>query len=175
MSDHPPVDGEDGGVDALTSACVDAMAQTLPRVGRIFKGYLRDTPLTIQQMHMLQELHGGSRPSDLARRCSLSSSATTAALDGLVQGGYCVRAHSERDRREVLVRITPRGEEALISAHASASAALRELLAGWDVERMRRLLEVFQELQRAADGYLEQHSKDGHAAERLPTVAAGPA
>ncbi|HWE64001.1 MAG TPA: MarR family transcriptional regulator [Chloroflexota bacterium] len=142
--------------EATTEACIEALEHVTPRLGHVFKSQLREGPLTMQQMFMLHEIHDGARPSELARRCCISSSATTAALDGLVRGGYCVRTHSEKDRREVLVQATPAGVAALNAAQAGTTAALRELLHGWDEERLQRLLVVLRDLDTSVDAYLEK-------------------
>jgi DNA-binding MarR family transcriptional regulator len=39
-------------------------------------------------------------------------------LDCLARDGYITRRHSEIDRRSVLVRLTPEGEDAVEKAHA---------------------------------------------------------
>jgi DNA-binding MarR family transcriptional regulator len=145
--------------ETTTTACIEALERLIPRLGRVFKSQLREGPLTIQQMFMLRAIQDGARPGELARRCSISSSATTAALDGLVRGGYCVRTHSEKDRREVLVQVTPAGAEALAAAQAGAMTALRELLEGWDEARMQRLLAALRDLDASVDGYLEKQSR----------------
>lgn len=150
---------ERGESEATTTACIEALERVMPLLGRVIKSQLREGPLTIQQMFMLRAIHDGARPGELAKRCSISSSATTAALDGLVRGGYCVRAHGEKDRREVLVHVTPAGMEALAEAQAGTTAALRELLDGWDEERIQQLLAVLRDLDASVDAYLEKHGR----------------
>jgi DNA-binding MarR family transcriptional regulator len=147
------------GSEASTAACIEALEHVTPRVGRVIKSQLREGPLTMQQMFMLRAIHDGARPGELAKRCYISNSATTAALDGLVRGGYCVRTHSEKDRREVLVHVTPAGMEALAAMQAGASAALRELLDGWDEERKQRLLTALHDLDTSVESYLEKHNR----------------
>src|SRR5437868_5700693 len=113
MAKQPATAQAEGHTSADTAtACVEALERIMPRLGRVYKSQFREGPLTMQQVYMLREIDDGAHPGELARRCSISSSATTAALDGLVRGGYCVRTHSEEDRREVLVHMTPLGKEA---------------------------------------------------------------
>jgi DNA-binding MarR family transcriptional regulator len=113
-------------------------------------------------MVMLLALHeetarrGGAHPGELADRFCLSSPAVTAALDELVEKGYCVRTHSEKDRRKVLVRSTPTGDAIMTAAHAGVAQGMREILAGWDKERIGRLLTAMQDLDSAADAYLSR-------------------
>jgi DNA-binding MarR family transcriptional regulator len=140
---------------SLLSACVDTLERVTPRLGKVIKSRMKDGPLTMQQMMMLREIHDGARPGELSRRCGISSSATTAALDALVRDGYCIREHSETDRREVVVHTTAAGAEALAAAQSESREAIRELLAGWDERRMQRLLAVLHDLDGAVNGYVE--------------------
>lgn len=157
---HGVVTKEVGGASAsMLTQCAETLERVTPRLGKVFKSQLRDGPITVQQMMMLREIHDEARPGELSRRCGISSSATTAAVDGLVRGGYCARAHSETDRREVLVHITPAGAEALTAAMAGSRAAIREMLEGWDEARMERLLAVLHDLEAAASAYLDRAAR----------------
>ncbi|HEY8285515.1 MAG TPA: MarR family transcriptional regulator, partial [Chloroflexota bacterium] len=91
---------------------------------------------------------------ELSRRCWLSSPAITAAVDDLVEDGLLARAHSEKDRRKVLVRLTPTGELALRETRAAATATLAGLLHGWDDQRVRALAAMLRDLDRAAENRL---------------------
>jgi DNA-binding MarR family transcriptional regulator len=144
-----------GDAGVAIDACVDALTHVTPRMARLWKSQLREGPLTLPQLYMLREIRDGARPSELARRCGISSSATTAALDGLVRDGYCVRTHGEKDRREVLVHVTPAGLEALEEAERATAAACRDLLQDWDETRLGRLLAALQDLGVAVDAHLE--------------------
>jgi DNA-binding MarR family transcriptional regulator len=140
-----------------TEQCIDALVDVLPRLARVFKSQMRGGKLSPQQVFLLMgiedlnQLHvDGAQPGELARRACLSSAAITAAVDDLVDGGFCVRAHSEKDRRKVLVQLTDYGRDMLREAHASAAAALRGILDGWTDEHKARLLAVLEELDVAA-------------------------
>ncbi len=143
---------------SMTEECSAALVKVWPRLGRLLKAHLRGGGLTTPQMFVLMEVQEaidrhaeGAQPGELARRCNLSGPAITATLDDLVEGGYCVRAHSEIDRRKVLVRLTPSGEQALAEARAAAGFAMRTMLRGWSEERMQRLLDVLRDLDEAVE------------------------
>lgn len=126
--------------------CIETLVEILPRVTRMLKSQLRGGKLTPQNMILLtimQELddihEDGSNPGELARKSCLSSAAITAALDDLVAGGFCVRAHSEKDRRKVLLHVTPHGRLALAEMREDIRALLYRMLNGWDGERATRL------------------------------------
>jgi DNA-binding MarR family transcriptional regulator len=143
--------------------CIQKLVQVLPRVSRVFKSQMRGGPLTAQQVFMLMsiqdlnELHpDGAQPGELARRACTSSAAITAALDDLVADGFCVRAHSEKDRRKVLVRVTPLGSEVLREARDSAANAMRGMLDGWSAAQLARLYAVLDELDVSAAAFMER-------------------
>ena len=144
----PPPDHDDA--QASAQRCAEALVRVLPRIGRVYRSRIGHALLSPQQMLMLGGIHEGARPGDLSRYCTLSGPATTAALDDLVDAGYCTRAHGETDRRVVVVRLTERGRLALDESRAAAAEALGELLAGWDEARMRQLLQVLEDLDAAS-------------------------
>jgi DNA-binding MarR family transcriptional regulator len=159
LQHEPRPDPQGEPPSALLAACTDALEQVTPRLGRVFKSQMKEGPLTVQQMMMLRAIQSQTRPGDLARRCNISSSATTAALDGLVRDGFCARVHSEEDRREVLVHVTPAGSSALAEAQSGARTAIQEMLFGWTDEQMQRLLTVLEDLEGAVDTYFARHGR----------------
>jgi DNA-binding MarR family transcriptional regulator len=154
-----PADGARSAVETQ----IEALVKVLPRIARIFKSQWRGLPLSVPQMSMLvvvQDLtahQGGANPSELADRFCLSGPAVTAALDELVEKGYCRRSHSEKDRRKVVVAITPEGAAILTDAQTAAAQSLQALLSDWDQPRLGRLLDALLDLDAAADAYLNRH------------------
>ena len=143
----------DGDQVPSTEECIDALVRVLPRVTRAFKSQLRSNKLGMQHVFLLmtvaelEQVHSdGAQPGELARRAWLSGAAITAALDDLVADGYCVRAHSEVDRRKVLVRLTPEGHAMLEEIHNQARPVLRGELEGWDDRRRTELCRVLHDL-----------------------------
>ena len=142
-----------GGQAPSTEDCIEALVRVLPRITRAFKSQLRSSKLGTQHIFLLMTIADveqvndeGAQPGDLARRAWLSGAAITAALDDLVDEGYCVRAHSEIDRRKVLVRLTPEGHTVLNEVHAQAKQALRNVLGDWDEQRRAELCRVLHDL-----------------------------
>jgi DNA-binding MarR family transcriptional regulator len=68
----------------------------------------------------------GATAADVGRRLGVSKQAAGKTLDRLAELGYVERAGDAADRRRKLVRLTPRGAEALaLSAEAFARARAR--------------------------------------------------
>ena len=151
---------------ALAGETVSALLDVLPRLGRVLKSHMGNTGLTPQQLHLLLAVgelarrNGeGAQPGELSRRCWLSSPAITAAVDDLVEQGLCARTHSDKDRRKVLVSLTPTGQQALQEARSAATTSLARLLTGWDEARIREFLCMLRELDRSAEVMLgAEHS-----------------
>lgn len=84
-------------------------------------------PATFWALHHLDR--GASRhPSELARRLGVTPAACTAAIDSLVELGFVERRHSEKDRRQVVLGVTPRGRRVLESVWRRFDTSLREAL-----------------------------------------------
>ncbi len=70
---------------------------------------------------------GGATASDIGRRLGVSKQAAGKTVDRLLALGYAERADDPADARRKLVRITPRGHDAL----ARSAAIFDELRAEW--------------------------------------------
>ncbi len=151
---------QEGGSPA--GEAISALLDVMPRLGRVLKSHMGASGITPQQMHLLLAVSDlsrrnteGAQPGELSRRCWLSNPAITASVDDLVEQGLCARAHSEKDRRKVLVRLTPHGEQVLQETRSAATASLAGLLTGWDEERIRQFLAMLRDLDHAAETMLE--------------------
>ena len=72
-------------------------------------------PQQHQVLLAIKGLPGGSRPTVrmLSERLCLRHHSTVELIDRLVEHGAVARRHSVQDRREVLIELTPHGEELL--------------------------------------------------------------
>jgi len=87
---------------------------------------------------------GESTISDLAAVLGVSLSAVTSLVDRLVNDELVERRHSEEDRRLVLVRLTPRGEQVLAAKQAASTqliAAAFASLTPREISTLTALLE----------------------------------
>ena len=102
-------------------------------------------------------------PGELSQMLLLSTGAMTNRLDRLEERGLVVRRPDPRDRRGILVELTPRGQEVLVAAvgdQAAKEAKLVDVLDGQDRERtnelLRKLLIHFEELMGPPPRHREQ-------------------
>jgi DNA-binding MarR family transcriptional regulator len=86
--------------------------------------------LLLPQLRVLRALrHTGSVPvSQLVVASSAPPSTVTGVLDGLVGAGLVARSHSARDRRQVLVSLTPEGQRLAERVDARLAARWRPIL-----------------------------------------------
>lgn len=69
------------------------------------------TDLSVAQLHVIRVIrsHGEMAMSELADQVGVSPPSASAMVDRLVEKGVLCREHSTRDRRKVVVRISPEG------------------------------------------------------------------
>lgn len=112
------------------------------------------TGLTPSQLLVLQEIErrGEAIPSAIAAALQFSQATITSLVDRLVVRGLVTRRRSERDKRQMLLRITPEGDRLLAGAPDMPQGQFRErftALAPWEramvlaaLERLGGLLGV---------------------------------
>src|SRR6185295_8905479 len=68
--------------------------------------------ITFAQMRVLWTLDNNgttATPGEVADRLGITSSTATGLIERLAGGGYIQRSHSTEDRRQVLLRLRPKG------------------------------------------------------------------
>jgi DNA-binding MarR family transcriptional regulator len=127
--------------------------QLMLRVGWLeqhrFAQDLSDFDLTVPQFFILRSVWAGKEGcsmSTLADGALRRSATMTGIVDRLVRMGLVTRQRDVRDRRRVLVELTPAGREVLGRVRKSREKRLRETLACLsprDAEEFLRLLELY--------------------------------
>jgi len=90
------------------------------------------------------------RAGDLARHLGVAASTLTAALQRLEALGYLRRTPRPRDRRNIELRLTPQGAEAMSAASVLDRARIAALLARLSPAECRRAIAGLGLLARAA-------------------------
>jgi DNA-binding MarR family transcriptional regulator len=92
------------------------------------------TPLSLAQIKAMYHLaqHGEEKMSELARGLDISLPATTDLVDRLAAAGHVERVRDERDRRIVLVRLSPDAQARMEPVLAIRRKAVEETLAQLD-------------------------------------------
>ena len=108
--------------------------------------------ITFAQMRVLWTLDNNgdsATPGEIAERLGITSSTATGLLERLAEGGYIHRAHSKEDRRQVLLRLRPRGRRMMSGFRKLRQSRLQKLmtqLGQGDVARMTDALETLNEI-----------------------------
>src|SRR6185295_8650385 len=108
--------------------------------------------ITFAQMRVLWTLdnNGSSAtPGEIAERLGISSSTATGLVERLAEGGYIHRAHSTEDRRQVLLRLRPKGRRLMAGFRKLRQSRLQRLMARLgpnDVVRMTDALTTLDEI-----------------------------
>jgi DNA-binding MarR family transcriptional regulator len=117
----------------LTLSDYEALAELrhqLRRFLRFSEAAARATGLEPRQHQLLLALKGlprGKRPliKELAERLQIQHHSAVELTNRLAAGGYVLRHRSDQDRREVLLSLTPKGEQVLRNLSLHHQAELR--------------------------------------------------
>ncbi|WP_030694215.1 MarR family winged helix-turn-helix transcriptional regulator [Streptomyces globisporus] len=140
---------------ATPPSLLDLSTYLLSRVGKTARGRLArrlsERGLRLWDMAVLAALadFGPHAQRDLVARLGVDPSDMAKVVEQLAAGGHVERDRDPRDRRRVLVTLTPAGRTLLAELDAEARAVQDEVLAPLDAEERRVLQEL---LLRVHDG-----------------------
>jgi DNA-binding MarR family transcriptional regulator len=127
----------------------DYLAYLLARashlVSRQFHAQLKPRGMAVPVWRVLSSLSDGDGlpVTELAKITLFKQPTLTKLIDRMVKAGLVERRASERDRRKVLVFITPKGRSAVADLLIRAKQHERDVLAGYsnaEVERLKAAL-----------------------------------
>jgi DNA-binding MarR family transcriptional regulator len=112
---------------------------------------VRDTPLTLPQMHTLEILGQQSplRMKELAAKMGVTTGTLTVGIDRLEKQGLVARIPHETDRRSILVALTEAGQELYCEHHAHHLHLTREIQAALTPEETEQLASILTKLTQA--------------------------
>ena len=135
---------------------LDEIAEALPqRASSLLKLFLARSTVQVSRTEASVLAALAERPwriTDLAARERVTQPGITLLVNRLEQRGWAVRGTDSADRRVVLVRLTPAGEEALARLRAEYRALLHEEIATLPEEDVRTLARSIEIL----DGLIER-------------------
>lgn len=107
--------------------------------------------------------HKGELPvSEVQRRILVESSSTTYVVDKLVRRGLVLRRHSERDRRVVLVALTPAGRALIGRIFPAHAHAMRRAVQGLPARQQAECVRLLRTLGKgAADRLAREQALSG--------------
>jgi DNA-binding MarR family transcriptional regulator len=108
--------------------------------------------ITFAQMRVLWTLANNGRfatPGEIAERLGVTSSTATGLVERLADGGYLSRSHSTEDRRQVLLKLLPKGRRLMDGFRRQRRSRLKNLMARLgtdDLARMTGALETLNDI-----------------------------
>ena len=103
------------------------------------------TPLQLEALLYLHT-HPKSTVSTLGKYLQLSSSAIAQLTDRLAKAGLLRRTPNPRDRRSVVLSLTPKGERAFSQFHKVHMEKMKELMTLMPEKDMKELIRIFKNL-----------------------------
>lgn len=97
--------------------------------------------ITNNDMHVIDAI-GIAEPrnmSSIAKSLSVTMGTLTIAINNLVKKGYVNRVRSEKDRRVVLISLTPKGKKAYQHHQNFHDEMIRAVIAGMDAQEIQVL------------------------------------
>jgi DNA-binding MarR family transcriptional regulator len=100
--------------------------------------------LTVAQLRVLLVLHteGPSRMSSIASATGTALSTATGIVDHLVEKGLVLRDADPQDRRVVICKLSPEGQEMTNRLWTFGQFQIEKLLDGLTVEQLQKAVEV---------------------------------
>ena len=104
--------------------------------------------LTVAQLRVLLVLHsaGPSRMSAIASVIDIALPTATGVVDKLVKKGLVIRETDPQDRRLVICRLSPAGQESINRLWTSSQFQMERLLEGLTEDELERAAEVTETL-----------------------------
>ncbi|NHN54417.1 MarR family transcriptional regulator [Calidifontibacter sp. DB0510] len=136
------VDGYDREVEGALSRMMSITKLSSQRLRTL----LRHDPLSYDEFMTLHALVGGevkeqarSTPAELAKRTGVTRAGMTSRVDKLVRAGLATRTEDPKDRRSIVIEITPDGRAAWDRIITLWTHEEQRLLSALSVTELRRL------------------------------------
>jgi DNA-binding MarR family transcriptional regulator len=113
----------------------------------------------IQILRLLSKT-GELRMSEIGLRLTLQKPNVTATVNKLIEQGQVERVHLDNDRRLVLVRLTPKGEDFVEKFRQENRRIYSEILSRMDPEDIQLLRTTIDNLKRVIDRFERYHETD---------------
>lgn len=142
------------GVPAARAEVIAAVSVADKKVSFLLDHTFEQVGLSLAQVRVLGIIrhHGdtGAQMSAIALACNVTPRTTTGVVDGLEAAGLVERVPDPTDRRAVIARLTPDGEQRLDAAVALQGAVGERLLKGFSDEEREVLRDLCLRLVEAA-------------------------
>ena len=138
--------------DALVERFNQALVRTMQNLGPhlVSRMQLGLTPSQVFMLHFIHQEHQCIL-SALAEKMDVSASSITVMLDRLENNGFVERARDKADRRVVLAKLTPKGEETLNQVVTLRKRVMLACFERIDNKELNTLVNTLEKISKAAD------------------------
>lgn len=145
--------------NARTHDTVDDMVAAMLTASRVLVGISArslakvEETVTLTQFRTLVVLegHGPSRLNRLAERLEVGASTALRMVDRLIAAGLVDRRENARDRREVVIDLTPAGRSLVRRVTRARKTEIERVVRAMPVTRRRELIRALEAFATAAD------------------------
>ncbi len=137
--------------DALVSTLLTASRALVGVSARSIATVEHRVTLTQFRVLVVLDAHGPTRLNQLAARLDVAPSTALRTVDRLIAARLVDRRDNERDRREVVIRLTPAGHDTVQEVTSRRKAAIEEIVQHMPAERRRVLVDALAAFADAAD------------------------
>ena len=123
------------------------LTEALGKLSRA-RWFLGDSDLSLDGFMILDLVSESDkcRMKDIVSTFSLPGSTATGIVDRLVERGYVKRGQSKKDRRMILLEITPKGRKAHDTFRVTSLVRMQESLSHLTEKEIRTLLDLVEKL-----------------------------
>jgi DNA-binding MarR family transcriptional regulator len=147
---------EDSDLDALTEAVLYASRALVAIAARSLSAAPSDVTLPQYRALVVLASRGPQRAADLAAELDVAPSSISRLCDRLVRKRLVSREASPEDRREVTIKITPRGRELVDAVTKVRRREINRVVKGIPIRRRAALVSSLNDLAEAAGEVPEQ-------------------
>ena len=130
-----------------------SMAESWKRLKRGAEKNLTRSGLSVAELQILRVLReqGSSPMNRFCAETTLSQPTITGVVDKLEQRGLVERVRSREDRREVLIAITPRGDDSFVMGMDLHREFVKKVFSGLDYDEAHAVASLLKKLADASD------------------------
>lgn len=118
------------------------------RIGRRAIKVLKKSKVNMPQFHILETLQdeGESTMGQLAERFYVTTSAATNLVTKLLKSNFVIRKHGIKDRRQILIKITKKGERIVTKVWEEVHGFFNSLLADFSQEEKSQWRKLWEKI-----------------------------
>jgi len=135
------------------------LAELAPKIMNAFhdlgRQHPQDTKLSMRQFQALIILNASESLtlSQLCNKLSLAPSTGTELVNRMIELGYILKTHEQKDQRQVLLTVTPKGFKLMRQRQEALSEMFNNFLSRFPVDERENFVRCFESIWQAIEKY----------------------